>query len=270
MNDYVAAGEGANGESYNHRSNPSVMLKLYFPGKVTQPLQEMQMARKAYEIGIPTPEPGDYVVTPDGRYGIRFRRIEGKVSYARAVGDDPSQVVRYAEEFAEMCRSLHSVILDRSQFNDVKENYFRLLEENPFFTSPEKERLERFISDVPDTDNALHGDLQFGNAIFVGDKRYFIDLGDFCCGNPLFDLGMVYLTGNLNLESFTREAFHMDNATARRFWEAFAPAYFGSDRPLSSIEEEVRPFAGLKTIIIERDTRRPMPEFRAALESILR
>ncbi len=269
MSEFIPAGEGSNGESYYHRSDPSVMLKLYFPGKVEQPLREMEMARKVYELGIPTPEPGDYVVTPDGRYGIRFRRIEGKVSYARAVGDNPDRVAEYAAEFAGMCLDLHSVRLDTREFANVKDNYYRLLEENPFFTSVEKDRLGRFISDVPERNTAIHGDLQFGNAIFAGEKRYFIDLGDFCYGDPRFDLGMVYLTGNLNVESFTQEAFHMSNATARLFWEAFAPAYFGSDRPLSSIEEEVRPFAGLKTIIIERDTRRPMPEFRAALKSIL-
>lgn len=269
MSEFIPAGEGSNGESYYHRNDPSVMLKLYFPGKVEQPLREMEMARKVYELGIPTPEPGDYVVTPDGRYGIRFRRIEGKVSYARAVGDNPDRVAEYAAEFAGMCLDLHSVRLDTQEFANVKDNYYRLLEENPFFTSAEKDRLGRFISDVPERNTAIHGDLQFGNAIFAGEKRYFIDLGDFCYGDPRFDLGMVYLTGNLNVESFTQEAFHMSNATARLFWEAFAPAYFGSDRPLSSIEEEVRPFAGLKTIIIERDTRRPMPEFRAALKSIL-
>ena len=270
LDDYIPAGEGANGESYNHKDDPSVMLKLYFPGKVDQPLSEMLLARKAYELGIPTPEPGDYVVTPDGRYGIRFRRIQDKVSYARAVGNDPSQTERYAAEFAQMCRELHSVKLDRGEFADVKENYYRLLEVNPFFTAREKDLLARFIADVPDMDNAIHGDLQFGNAIFAGGKRYFIDMGDFCCGCPLFDLGMVYLTGNLNLEEFTESAFHMDNATARRFWEAFAPAYYGTDRSLASIEEEVRPFAGLKTIILERDTRRPLPEFRAALDTILK
>ena len=62
----------------------------------------------------------------------------------------------------------------------------------------------------------------------------------------------------------------MDNATASRFWKAFAPAYFGADRPLAEIEAELLPFVGLKTIIVERDTRRPMPEFRAALKDILK
>ena len=41
------------------------------------------------------------------------------------------------------------------------------------------------IWEEPDEDTAVHGDLQYSNAIFTEDKRYFIDLGDFCCGNRL-------------------------------------------------------------------------------------
>jgi len=45
LDDYILSG-GANGESYDHRTDPSVMLKLYFPGKIQQPLDEMNLARK--------------------------------------------------------------------------------------------------------------------------------------------------------------------------------------------------------------------------------
>ena len=269
LSDYVLSGGGANGESYDHKSDPSVMLKLYFPGKIQQPLDEMILSRKVYEMGIPTPEPGEYVVTEDGRYGIRFRRILGKKSYARATGDEPGKVARFAAEFAGMCRQLHATRVDTTQFENVKDRYFRLLKENPFFTSSEKDRIGRFIADVPDEDTAVHGDLQYGNAIFVGDRRYFIDLGDFCWGNHLFDLGMVYVCCCLSDEDFIQETFHMPKSTAIRFWECFAPAYFGEDIPLKDINELILPFAGLKTLIIERDTRRPMPEFRAALSSII-
>ena len=268
LNDYEHAGEGANGASYNHRSDPTVMLKLYTPGKERQAVSEMLLARKVFDAGIPTPEPGD-LVTDGERTGVRFRRIVGKTSYARAIGDHPENIARYACEFAELCRQLHATRVDTRQFESVKERYYALLEANPFFTVQEKDRLARWIADVPDADTAIHGDLQFGNAIFVGDKRWFIDLGDFCHGDPRFDLGMVYLTCKLNDEGFTREAFHMNNATASRFWDFFAPAYFGTDRPLKDFEEEIRPFAGLKTLIVERDTRRPMPEFRAALKELL-
>lgn len=269
LSDYVLSGGGANGESYDHKTDPSVMLKLYFPGKIQQPLDEMLLARKVYDLGIPTPEPGDYVVTEDGRYGIRFRRIMGKVSYSRATGDHPEKVGQYAAEFARMCLQLHATHVDTTQLQNVKDRYYKLLSDNPFFTTQEKDRLARFIADVPDRDTALHGDLQYSNAIFVDDKRYFIDLGDFCYGHPLFDLGMVYLCCYLSDDNFIRETFHMPKTLAMKFWDCFAPVYFGEGIPLKEIEEQVRPYAGLKTLIIERDTRCPMPEFRAALTSIL-
>ena len=269
LNDYVLSGGGANGESYDHKSDPSVMLKLYFPGKIQQPLDEMKLARKVYDIGISTPEPGEYVVTEDGRYGIRFKRILGKKSYSRATADEPEKVAQFASEFAQMSLQLHATHVDTTQFENVKDRYYRLLEETPFFTMDEKDKLARFIADTPDEDTAIHGDLQYSNAIFVCDQRYFIDLGDFCWGNHLFDVGMVYLCCCLSEEAFIKEAFHMPKALAIRLWECFAPAYFGEGIPLKDIEEMIRPFAGLKTLIVERDTKRPMPELRAALKTIL-
>lgn len=267
--DYILSGGGANGESYDHKTDPSIMLKLYFPGKIQQPLDEMNLARKVYDLGIPTPKPGDYVVTEDGRYGIRFHRILGKKSYSRATADEPEKLPQFASEFALMCKQLHATHIDTSQFENVKDRYYRLLGENPFFTKIEKDHLERFIADVPDEDTAIHGDLQYSNAIFIENQRYFIDLGDFCWGNHLFDVAMVYVCCCLSDEAFIQETFHMSKPLAIRFWEHFAPVYFGKDIPLKKIEEMVLPFAGLKTLIIERDTKRPMPEFRAALKSIL-
>ena len=269
LNDYVLSGGGFNGESYDHKTDPSIMLKLYFPGKIQQPLDEMTLARKVYDMGIPSPEPGEYVVTEDGRYGIRFRRILGKKSYSRATGDNPEKVEQYAREFAQMCKLLHSTHVDTTQFENVKDRYLRLLSENPFFTPTEKDKLGKFIVDTPDEDTAIHGDLQFSNAIFAGDKRYFIDLGDFCYGNHFFDLGMVYLCCYLSGEDFISETFHMPKSVAKKFWDFFAPEYFGADVNPVEIQEQIMPYAGLKTLIIERDSKCPMPEFRAALKSII-
>ena len=270
LGDYVLSGGGANGESYDHKTDPSVMLKLYFPGKISQPLDEMLMARKVYELGIPTPEPGEYVVTEDGRYGIRFKRILGKSSYSRAIGKHPEKIPQYASEFAQMCLNLHKIQLNPKEFDDVKDRYFRLLEENPFFSAKEKDRLGKFIADTPDENTALHGDLQYSNVIFTPEgKRYFIDLGDFCRGNHLFDIGMVYLCCYLSDAEFIQETYHMPKPVAMKFWDAFAPLYFGEGISLKDTEEMIRPYAGLKTLIIERDTKCPMPNFRAALKSVL-
>lgn len=268
LNDYVRTGEGANGASYDHKTDKNVMLKLYFHNFDAAQV-ELEMAQKVYALGIPTPEPGD-LVTDGKALGIRFRRLEGKKSYSRACGDHPERTEEYAREFAQLSKKLHAIHLDTTQFENVKDRLYKMLADNPFFTDEQKQKIHDFIAAAPDTDTAIHGDLQFSNGIFVEKDGvrtpYFIDLGDFCYGYPMFDIGMVYLCCYLNEESWTRDVFHMSNATARRFWDAFAPEYFGPDADLGEIEKTVSIYAGLKTLIVERDTHRPMPEFRAMLE----
>ncbi len=278
LNDYIRTGEGANGASYNHKTDPSVMLKLYFRNFEAAAL-ELELAKKVYAMGIPTPEPGD-LVTDGKQTGIRFRRVEGKKSYSRACGDNPEKTEEYAREFARMCKRLHTVHVDTAQFESVKERLYRMLDNNPDFTAEQKQKLRAFIAAAPDADTAIHGDLQFGNGIFTEKdgvrRQYFIDLGDFCYGYPMFDIGMVYLCCCLNDEAWTMEVNHMSNATARRFWDAFAEEYFlASDCPVAGfgpgadireVERQVRIYAGLKTIMVERDTHCPMPQFRAMLE----
>ena len=271
INDYVRTGEGANGASYNHKADKSIMLKMYLHN-FEAAKKELELARKVYAAGISTPEPGD-LVTDGTALGIRFRRIDGKKSYSRACGDNPERTEEYAREFAQLCKKLHSTHVDTTQFTNIKDHLYALLDANPFFTDEQKQKIHDFIAAAPDADTAIHGDLQFGNGIFVEKDGirtpYFIDLGDFCYGYPMFDLGMVYLCGCLNEEIWTQEQFHMSNATAKRFWDAFALEYFGQDADLAEIEKTVRIYAGLKTLIIERDTHRPMPNFRAMLEGTI-
>ena len=179
----------------------------------------------------------------------------------------------YAREFAQMCKKLHAVHVDTTQFENVKDRLYKMLADNPFFTPEQKEKIHAFIAAAPDTDTAIHGDLQFSNGIFTEKDgvrtSYFIDLGDFCYGYPMFDIGMVYLCCCLNDESWTLEQYHMSNATAARFWDAFAKEYFGPDADMEAVMKEVKIYAGLKTLIVERDTHRPMPEFRAMLEGTI-
>lgn len=271
LNDYVRTGEGANGASYNHKTDPNIMLKLYFRNYEAAE-KELELAQKVYAMGIPTPEPGD-LVTDGKQVGIRFRRIEGKKSYSRACGDNPERAEEYGREFAQLSKKLHSIHVDTTQFESVKDRLYNMLDANPNFTPEQKQKLRAYIAAAPEADTAIHGDLQFGNGIFTEKDGvrtpYFIDLGDFCYGYPMFDIGMVYLCCCLNDEAWTMEVNHMSNATAARFWDGFAREYFGADANMDEVMKEVKIYAGLKTILIERDTRCPMPQFRAMLEGTI-
>jgi len=271
LKDYTRVGEGANGASYNHKTNPDIMLKMYFRNFEAAQL-ELELAQKVYALGIPTPEPGD-LVTDGERMGIRFRRLAGKRSYSRACGDEPERVEEYAREFARLCKRLHATHVDTTQFESVKDRLYAMLAANPDFTPDQKNKIHAFIAAAPDSDTAIHGDLQFSNGIFTEKEGvrtpYFIDLGDFCYGYSMFDIGMVYLCCCLNDEAWTMEQYHMSNATAAKFWDAFQDEYFGPDQDKEEVLRQVRIYAGLKTLIVERDTHCPMPQFRAMLEGTI-
>lgn len=269
LEDYEYSGEGANGASYFHKTNPGIMMKLYNASAPVEIIEsELEFARKVYETGIPTPKPGDYVTDGNGRFGIRFERILGKKSFSRATGDDPSKVEEYAREFARMCLKLHSTHLPKGKFNDIKEVDLKLLEENPYFTPEEKVKVADFIRNAPDADTAIHGDLQFSNAIMAESGEYFIDLGDFACGHPYFDLGMVLLCCRYDSPEFVREVFHMEPETASQFFYYFAKEYFGEDCDPDEIDKTLRPYAGLKVLIIERNAGFHFPEFHKLLDSV--
>ena len=271
LDDYNYSGEGANGASYFHKSDPRFMLKMY---NTIKPLSfitsELERARKVYDLGIPSPRPG-VLVTDGERYGIRFERILNKRSFSRAVGDNPSpeNIKYYAVEFAKMCKLLHSTQCPEGMFTNVKDVYKNDLQYS-FFSDEEKKKVAAFIDSVPDACTAIHGDLQFSNAITDGTNNYFIDLGDFAHGNPLFDLGMVLLCCKYSDDSFIEEVFHMKKATSTKFWEYFVPEYFDGKMTPDEADKLVRPFAGLKSIIIERDCQQPFPQYRALLDEVVK
>ena len=165
LNDYERVGEGANGASFNHKSDPDIMLKLYLRN-FDAAEKELELAQKVYAMGIPSPQPGD-LVTDGERIGIRFRRMQGKRSYSRACGDEPERTEEYAKEFAQLCKRLHTTHVDTTQFESVKERLYNMLNANPFFTNEQKEKIHAFIAAAPEADTAIHGDLQFSNGIFT-------------------------------------------------------------------------------------------------------
>lgn len=267
LNDFVHSGEGANGESLNHRTDSSVMVKLYNAGTPVGKIEaELDFTRKVYSLGIPCPKPGEFVTDGEGRYGIQFQRIVGKKSFSRAVGENPDEVERYARKFASMCRELHSTKVPSEGFVSVKDQYRNILSKSTVYTPEERRYLEKAIAEAPDGDTAIHGDLQFSNAIIVGDEAYFIDLGDFSYGSPYFDLGMVLFTCMYDNPDFIRDVFHMEPDTARRFWHYFVKGYFGEDFDPDEAEHMLKPYAALKLLIIERDAKEALPWYHWLLQ----
>ncbi len=262
LEDYILAGGGRWGETFNHRENPDIMLKLYAQEQKQMALDEYERAQKVYGLGIPTPEPLELIKSRDGRTGMIFRRIPDKQSFARAVGENPELSEELASRFASMCKDLHATNVPEGMFPSVKEKYHSVVKDYPFLPSEDKDSILLFIDSIPDSHTALHGDLYYGNVIFSGDNAWFIDLGEFGYGYPMFDFGMAMIAMSLMREEPMKLLNHMGKSTSIRFWHAFLKGYFGKDCRIADMEEEIMPFAAIRAIYIQSLEGRIIPPFQ--------
>ena len=270
LSDYEVAGAGALGESYISKNDPNILLKLYSREREQMGFDEYERACKVYRIGVPCPPPGELVRTENGLLGIQFRRVVGKKSYSRALSEHPERLEEYAARFADECKKLHSIVPEHGLFPTAKEQCLMHIRHDKFLSDEEKAGLERYVSNLPDADTALHGDLHYGNIIFTDDgQQYFIDLGDFCTGTPLFDLAIVYRQTCCMPEAFIKESYHIDAATAKAFWRAFVPHYFGADVSIKEVEKTLEPYNALRSLALEESLSEYRPVIRQTLHDMI-
>ena len=271
LSKYRLSGEGANGYSYDSLSNPLEMVKIYNVGYQLEPIyEELEVAEKVYSFGIPTPKPGE-LVTDGERVGIRFHRIVGKRSYSRMLADEPDRVDEFSREFTRLYKKLHAKSCPEGMFPDVKQQYRLFLEQDKAFTPAQKKTVAAFIDSVPDMHFCLHGDMHIGNVIStlphgadlsVPHELYFIDIGCFGCGNPLFDIGMHQQVCLYADEDFRKHDFHVGIDITRKFWDSFvdeyffaeddlATRYFGPGQTPESVEKALKPYMCCKYLFIE-------------------
>lgn len=251
MSEWTVSGDGHTAVSYNHKDGRR-MMKLYAPYiPIQSSLREFEVSWTLGRLGFNVPK-AFRLVTDGERFGVEFERIKGKLSYARAIADNPEKVEHYAAQFAAICKELHSKQCDTKIFAPVEERLLKAVDDSKFLDERQKGLVREFIADVPAAQTCLHGDLHIGNALMVGEKNYWIDLSDFAYGNPMYDFGMFYFIVNVvdDNESI-RQMFHFDTPLLRRFWELYLKAYFGLDSGIEEIEERIAPFAAVQMLFLD-------------------
>lgn len=253
LSSFHIAGDGNMGDCY-FDDQGDCMVKLYSDPKLLAMARlEKIGAYAAFVSGIPTPLVGEEI-TSSGRRGVIFERARNKKSIARLIADDPDNIERYVEIFADMAKRLHATPCAKGLAPAAAEIRRRRILDADFISEDKRERALAFVDAVPPADTCVHGDLHIGNLV-VGDAGpQFIDMGGFSYGNPNFDLGWTYLISSLLHElgggaSATALAgFHLSAETTREVWRLFEKHYYGAETPeqIQEVEDELMPFAIIK------------------------
>ena len=265
LNDYVQTGEGGTALTYNHKDGKT-LAKLFMPSVTADnAIREFRISQLVYESGLPTPKP-IRLVTDGERFGAEYELIQHKRSFTRIISQEPDKLEPLSERFAVLAKQIHQTPADTTRLPDMKELVMQWIDKISNLTDELRARINRFMNTVPSTPTCLHGDLHIGNIITDGQRDLWIDVGDFAYGVPEWDLGMMYYSANFLSAERADNIFHLDNATLRAHWAAFAKAYYGTDsqEALDAEVQKLQPFVFLKmTFFVSKltDGKRPISEF---------
>jgi len=286
MDNLVLSGEGVTGNCYDCKDMPGTVVKLYDTIYPTEAIYaELKAAKKVYDLGIPSPEPGE-LVTDGVRLGMRFKKIYNKRSYSQSVSEEPERCEEFAREFARVNKKLHEMVLPAGTFPDSKQLFKGTVQKNTLLTATQKVNIMKYIDSLPDMNNALHGDLHMGNVISTLPKGaplstphdiYFIDLGYFSQGYPLIDISISDVICNYVDPKIRLEHYHLDKPKTQEFWEYFvdeyffgedklAEKYFGAGATRERVDKEMIKLTGLRFCQVTYVMGAIEPEYAAVLK----
>ena len=224
-------GEGGNGVTYVSLDEPDVILKVNKPALSTLEFvkHEFDVSKAVEALGIPIPK-GYEIVRVGDAYATISERVKSKKSLSRICCDEPALTEAMAEVLCEHGKKLFGTQCNTEMFPNRREQLMRALEKLQFVGKKKRRILKEFARTIEDKTACVHGDFQTGNLIRSGEGYFWIDLDRFGYGDPLFDIGHLFLVCNVySPMKQVQEIFHMGEAQLRSFWKAFARAYTGEE-----------------------------------------
>lgn len=246
LSQWIKVGEGGNGNTYENPAAPDVLLKLSNDryNDLASVKVEFDQSCAVAELGLPTPAMHE-IVWVGHAYGAISERIKDKKSLFRICHDEPERLDEMAVLFCNMSKQLFETTCNTDFFPSRKQMALEGIENASFISRKNRAVMRDFAEKIPESTGCLHGDFQGGNVILSGGKSYWIDLGRFAYGDPMFDIGHLYISCVVySSVKKTREIFHMEREQLFRFWDVFARTYTGLEDH-SEFDREAARFATL-------------------------
>ncbi|MBQ0094539.1 MAG: phosphotransferase [Bacteroidetes bacterium] len=227
LEDWIPFGDGATSTCYYHRENPDLMLKFFDQGRTGSDYadREFSLSSAVWAMSVSTPR-AIQVVSIEDKKAIIYERITPKISVSRLCTDNPDKFDEYVRQFSLECRKLHATPCTQDLIKSRKQQVIDALNSDRGLSEKSRQFLLDLAGSVEDSHTCLHGDMQSGNLVFNGKRYYWIDLGAFAWGNPMFDVGGMYFFYKSRLgQILYGRIFHMKKSQLSHFWDVFTSTY---------------------------------------------
>lgn len=184
-------GEGFFGIVY--RVDSETIVKVYKKGSsIDSVKREIELARKAFIMGIPTAIPYDIVKVGE-LYGAVFELINS--SSLQNLIKNGADLDKLAKDTVEVLKKIHSTELPEGELPSKRKEKIEWAKECSKFL-PEKtgKKLIELIENIPERNTMIHGDFHIKNIMKQNDEIILIDMDTISAGHPIFELGAIYAT----------------------------------------------------------------------------
>ena len=224
-------GEGGNGKTYVNPSRPDVILKLNNARLSTlEAVQhEFDVSKAVGAMGLPVPQVHEIVRVGDA-YATVTQRIKDKKSLSRICHDEPERTEEMARLLCRKGKELFATPCNTDVFPSRKQQLLWAFDHADFVGRKNLELIRAFAETIPERTTCVHGDFQTGNLVLADGELHWIDLDRFGYGDPMFDIGHLFLICHLYASmKRVQDIFHMSLDQFQRFWDAFAREYTGKE-----------------------------------------
>lgn len=229
--DWQQVGEGGNGKTYVNPAAPGEILKVNNArqSSLEAVRHEYDISKAVASLGISVPEVYRMVRVGDA-YGTISQLIKGKKSLSRICQENPERTEEMARLLCQKGKELAATPCNTEFFPGRKQQALLAIEKATYVSKKNRKLIRAHIETVPESTGCSHGDFQTGNLILAGENYYWIDLDRFAYGDPMFDIGHLFLICHLYAPmKRVQDIFHMSLGQFQRFWDAFAKEYTGQE-----------------------------------------
>ena len=179
--------------STTYRLDKETIVKVYKDGySIDSIKREIELARKAFILGIPTAIPYD-IVKVGNLYGSVFELINSKTMQEMITeGADLDKLVK---DLVDLLKKIHSSKVENDELVSTKQTIIeRAANCRSYLPKEIGEKLMRLIYDIPMSNTIIHGDFHIKNIMKQNDELLLIDMDTISVGHPIFDLSGIYAT----------------------------------------------------------------------------
>lgn len=191
LDECILLGRGGNGEVY--KINDEEIIKLCLRQEDEQKLiEEMNLAREAFVLGVPTVISFDTAKVNDGRTGIVMEAINPD-TYSSWLTEHPDEIETYMQQYVDLFKTTNAIEVMPGQFRSAKGWIKDKLDTPSDCSTSEWDQAFHEIFDyIPDGCQLTHNDGHPNNVLMYGEgdarQLMLIDMGDIGAGHPIMEI----------------------------------------------------------------------------------